>query len=468
MKPISEMTVCEQCPRIDSQRDIVFVSGKKRCPLCGRRTSALVLSKKNGKGKDVTRFPRTVKADKRQQEVIDLITSRCKDFDCPGKVVSVRVGPVVTEYILAPDRFTRVKKLKGLSEDLALAMKTDSVAVRRIAGQAAMGIAVPNDDRKTIMFSDCLKNVIAHKDDMELPLNMGVTSDGEPYVEDLATYPHLLIAGSTGAGKSVFLKNILTSLLYVRSPKQMQLVLIDPKSVELFPYKGLPHLIHEPVNDVYRALGTLDEIEQEMRRRTNNLHILKADNIKSLNTRLKAEAALLRKNGQAEAALRKESECWPYIVVVIDEMADMILAEKKMFTTKLATIAQMARAAGICIISATQRPSVDILPGKIKVNFPARAAFRVPSAADSKTVLNYKGADCLLGKGDMYLISPHKSGLQRIHVPLITDEDRDHLLRISLEYGHVNRVPADAIGKEEPVIPNGKTNGKSAVSKTIN
>lgn len=452
---------------------------KRYCPVCHKALETYTLPKHVlDANKKIQRFPREESpVTKIQQEISKKIADRCRDFDCPGKITDVLPGPMVTEYVFEPDRFTRVKKLKGLNEDLALSLapymskgdtstgqgQDSSVTIRRIAGKAAIGISIPNPDRHTISFQECLKNVIAHRDDMELPLNMGVTSTGEPYVEDLATFPHLLVGGSTGAGKSVYINDILTSLLYIRSPKQLELYMVDPKQVELFPYKGLPHLKRDPVSDVYEALSVMDGIEQEMRRRVNNLHILKAKDIKELNTRIKGEVAALKAEGKLDEAKKREDDLWPYIILVIDEMADLVLAEKKMFTQKLACISQMARAAGICIISATQRPSVDVLPGKIKVNFPARVAFRMPSAVDSKTVLNYKGAETLLGKGDCFMMSPNKSGLQRIHVPYCTPADRDQMLKISLEFGHVNSVPADA--PKEPIPP---TNGKAVKPITVN
>jgi len=201
---------------------------------------------------------------------------------------------------------------------------------------------------------------------------------------------------------------------------------------------------------VYAALSLLKDVENEMRRRSNNLHVLKADNIKTLNTRIKAEVAQLRKEGRHDEAARREGDLWPYIVVVIDEMSDLILTEKKEFITQIGLLAQMARAAGICLISATQRPDVSILPNKVKVNFTARVCFRVPTMFDSKTVLAYKGAENLLGKGDMFLVTPHKTGLQRIHAPLTTPEDRNKLLTISTRYGHVLRVPADSMDAKNP------------------
>jgi len=428
--------VCKNCKGLDGMH---FCTTKKRCLLCGRLTQPLdsefFHGKKDKHGKkipkDAQRFPRELAADKEQSIAVNIIQEKCRDFDCPGRVMEIRKGPMVTEYEFAPDRFTRLKKLKTIHEDLAMSLEAETVTVQRLVGKGTMSISISNKERKPIMFQDCLKNVIAHRDDMALPINFGVTSTGEAYVEDLALMPHLLISGQTGAGKSVFINNILTSLLYVRSPKEMELILIDPKSVELFPYKGLPHLKHEPVAGVYEALQLLETMIQEMKRRTSHLHFTKVKNLKEYNEKMKA-------SGHPE-------DCLPYIVIVIDEMADIILQEKKVFTEKMAQISAMARAAGIHVIACTQRPSVDILSGKIKVNFPARVAFRVPSNADSKTILNVKGAETLLGKGDMFYMSPIKGGLQRLHAPMTTKADVDQMMKLSIEIGHVNNVPADGV-----------------------
>jgi S-DNA-T family DNA segregation ATPase FtsK/SpoIIIE len=468
-KEAPPLYVCHGCQKLGG-RDL-FVWWRKRCPLCGRLTEKFTLegqgkSEKNKKflvngkwikSKDIQRFPRELAANPEQKRVVDIITERSRDFDCPGKVIEIRQGPMVTEYKFQPDRFTRLYRIKNINEDLAIALSAESVTVQRIPGEAAIGVSIPNAERKTILFDDCLKNVIAHKDDMELPINFGVTATGEPFVEDLVRLPHLLVAGSTGAGKSVFLNNVLCSLLYIRSPKQLKLILIDPKSVELFPYKGLPHMMMDPVASVYDALSQLDRMVQEMKRRTSNLNFAKVKNIQEYNAKMKAEG--------------HPDDQWPYIMIVIDEMADLVLQEKKTFTEKMASISAMARAAGIHVIAATQRPSVDVLSGKVKVNFPARIAFRVPSQADSKTILGHKGAEQLLGRGDMFYISPEKSGMQRLHAPLTTQPDVTKMLEMSVKIGHVLNVPADGLSEtpigtavpelvDEADTGKGKKNGK--------
>ena len=460
MEP-KKLYICIACPAVGG-KDVIVVR-RHRCVLCGRLMDrfdqeTMTVKGKKGKGfKDAKRFPRELAADLEQKRVVDIITNRVRDFDCPGKVVAIRKGPMVTEYEFAPDRYTRINKLKNLNEDLAVALSAENVAMQRLPGKAAIGIWVPNAVRTEVTFADCLKNTIAHRDDMELPINFGITATGDPYVEDLTRMPHLLIGGSTGAGKSVFLNNVLTSLLYIRSPKQLKLVMIDPKSVELFHYKGLPHLIHEPVAGVYEALDLMERMTQEMRRRTSNLFTMKCKNLKEYNDKVKKEAAGLRSLGDKLAADKKLDECWPYIVIVIDEMADLVLQEKKSFIEKMASISAMSRAAGIHVIAATQRPSVDVLAGKIKVNFPARVAFRVPAQQDSKTILNTKGAEQLMARGDMFYLSPEKAGIQRLHAPFIRQEDIDRMLALSLEMGHVWNVPADGVA-----IPSGNSAEEAA------
>lgn len=445
---INEIPVmlCRKCTKLGKD---VFWAWRKRCAFCGRLTEAYDVdyleggSKKGKKLPDgVKRWPRRLAADPEQQKVVDIITTRTKDFDCPGKIVEIQKGPVVTQYEFQPDRFTRLNRLKNINEDLAIALGAESVSVQRIPGKAAIGVSIPNAIRQEISFSECLKNTVSHKDDMELPINLGVTATGEPYVEDLVRMPHLLVAGSTGTGKSVFINNLLISLLNIRSAKQLRLIMIDPKSVELFPYKGLPHLLADPVAGVYDALSLMEKMIQEMKRRTSNLHIAKVKNIQEYNQKMKDE-------GHAD-------DIWPYIVIVIDEMSDLMHQEtKRDFTDKLKSISAMARAAGIHIIAATQRPSVDVLSGSVKVNFPARVAFRVPSQSDSKTILG-KGADAsqLLGRGDMFFSTPEKTGMQRLHAPFAKQSDITRMLELSLKMGHVLSTPSDNAEEEEaPVLP---------------
>jgi DNA segregation ATPase FtsK/SpoIIIE, S-DNA-T family len=451
------LRICQNCKGLDGHH---FITTKKRCLICDRITSPLdadFIFRKDKEAKmkskwpkNIKRFPRELTADKDQQIVVNVIQEKVKDFECPGKITDVKKGPIVTEYEFMPDRYTRLKRLKTLNEDLAVALSAETVTIQRIPGKNTMSISIPNKDRKTVTFNDCLKNVAEVEKDMAVPINFGITASGEPMVVDLADCLHMLVGGQTGSGKSVFLNNLLLSMLVHRSPKELNLYLVDPKSVELFPYKGIPHLQSEPLNDVWRALGMMDGLIEEMKRRTTFFEITGVKNLKEFN-------ALMDKNG-------KPDEKKPYVVAVFDEIADMILQQKKEFTQRMAQIAQMARASGIYVIAATQRPSVDILKGTIKVNFPTRVAFRVPSAVDSKTILNFKGAEQLLGRGDMFALLPHKSAAQgfgfHLHSPLVTNEERDKILDQIKAIGFDSRCVADG------PLPGQKatgTNGKSVV-----
>ena len=432
---IKYLRVCKSCRVIE--QDLVIWK-KKHCPLCGSSTAQYVMPasvKANG-AKAKVKENGSFSVDKSQMSIISMVTGRTKDFDCPGFVSNIIKGPVVTEYEFTPDRFTRIKKLRTLDEDLALALSVDTVSIRRIPGRPCIGISIPNADRTEVTFKSSLENVIKKSDTMAVPLNFGIMSDGSPYVEDLAEYPHLLVGGATGTGKSVLLHQLISSLLLVRSPKQLQFVFIDPKTVELFSYKGIPHLAMEPVSTVWRAIDVLSEVIKTMKDRTEILHAHQTSNIKEFNSKIMGRVEAHRVSGDENLAREELKRLWPYIVVVIDEFADIVIQEKKSFINRMASISQMARASGISVIAATQRPSVDVLPGKVKVNFLARAAFRMPSARDSQTVLNYRGAETLLGKGDMFMLSPDKTGLQRIHVAHCRREDRDGIIRRAVGLGY--------------------------------
>lgn len=469
--------ICRNCKAFGGKRDFILLryhnySGV-RCQLCRRMMGPLdvkgdardegIAFKKGGK-----KHPRLLTADADQQHVAELISSRCLDLDCPGKITDVRQGPIVTEYQFSPDQFTRIRKVRGIGEDLAVALNVENVSFARTPGKPCLSVYVPNKDRKIVQFSDTLKNVIAHREDMELPLDLGVTSTGQPYIEDLTKLPHLLIAGSTGAGKSTLLHAIILSLLYIRNPKQLKFLMIDPKQVELPKYNDLPHMMMPAESSVYCALDVLDTTVQEMRRRMANLHGFNCQNIAEYNEKVAKEAEIFRQAGKINEAERRADDAWPRIVVVIDEIADFMLQEKKLFTEKLAEISGMARAAGIHLIAATQRPSVDVINGKIKVNFPARVGFKVPAVQDSKTILHAKGCESLLGYGDMFYMTPVRPGLQRLHSPLTTPADIEQLKKLSLEIGHFRRVPADGPAPE-PIIAEGKkANGKPLPKTMVN
>jgi DNA segregation ATPase FtsK/SpoIIIE, S-DNA-T family len=350
------------------------------------------------------------KLTEEQKVACTAIEERSTFFGCPGKVVGVKKGPVITLYEFEPGKATRVKKLQSLQEDLALALSADAVMVRRIAGRNLMAIEISNkpSERKNILFRDTLERLReAKRDGMKLPLNLGTDPFGVQVVDDLADLPHLLIAGSTGSGKSVSLNCFISSLIMTCSPQELQFYMIDPKGVELIHYNGIPHMKIDMVTSPHYAKDMLERLSNEMRHRLQRLTSERVRDIHELNLILKG----------------REAPLMPRIVLIVDELGDLMLQDKKEFSRLFAEIAQMARATGIHMICATQRPSVDVLSGKIKVNFPARMSFRVTSSIDSKTIVQTKGAEGLLGRGDMLYLSPARSGLMRIHAPWVPLDD---------------------------------------------
>jgi DNA segregation ATPase FtsK/SpoIIIE, S-DNA-T family len=335
----------------------------------------------------------------------ETIEERAEFFGCPGKVTEIRKGPVITLYEFKPAKTTRVKRLIALQEDLALALSAEAVMVRRIPGKEAMGIEISNEEgeRQSVAFRASLSAVrAAKKAGMELPLNLGIDPFGAPIVDDLAAMPHLLIAGSTGSGKSVSLNCIISSLLTVCSPDELEFYMIDPKGVELSHYDGIPHMKEPMVTTPHRAKEMLENLIDVMRMRLTLLGSKKVRDIKEYN-----------------ALIAKPEDKMARIVCIIDELGDLMMQDRRAFTRLIAEISGMARATGIHMVCATHRPSVDVLSGKVKVNFPGRMAFRVTSAVDSKVIIHRKGAEGLLGRGDMMYLSPTRSTTIRIHAPWV-------------------------------------------------
>jgi DNA segregation ATPase FtsK/SpoIIIE-like protein len=405
------------------------VSNLQKCPVC----SGAMKQYKPERASKAKRFPRPITPQTiEQRRVAGVIEQVCETFLCPGEVMSYRAGPVVTEYKFQPNKMSRVKNLKSLNEDLALAIPAENVSVSRAPAERAMNISVPNKVRTEIKFEDTLRNVEAHRHDMQLPINLGVTSVGDPVVIDLAKQPHMLIAGSTGTGKSVLLNGILCSLLHVRNANELQLYLIDPKQVELLPYSGLPHTKRPPVSNTFDALALMRMMIEEMTKRMSFMYFNRVKNLPELN-------AILKKEGKPTL---------PHWVLVIDEFAQLVQDQKKLFNECIGTLTSQARAAGIHIIAATQRTSVDIIKGPIKANFLCRVALRLPSASDSKTILSGKaGAEQLLGNGDIFVQSPSFPGLTRVHSAHCREEDIRLMLERSSMLGHVNSCPADGTPK---------------------
>lgn len=363
------------------------------------------------------------KIDERElMESARLLEDKCREFAVEGSVVQIHPGPVVTTFEFKPDAGVKYAKITGLADDLCLAMKADSVLIDRIAGKSTVGIQIPNHTREPISLRELLESEAYRKSTSKLTIALGKTIHGEPYMADLATMPHLLIAGSTGAGKSVSMNGMLTSILYRASPEDVRMILIDPKRLELGMYEEIPHLMTPVVVDPKQAANALRWAVREMEERYKTLAAVGVRNIEQYNRNVRATLAegIPPDDG-------KELKTLPFIVVVIDELADLMMVASNEVEESIARLAQMARAVGIHLILATQRPSVDVITGLIKANLPARIAFRVASKIDSRTILDGNGAEQLLGKGDMLFLPPASSRFIRVHAPYISEQESARL-----------------------------------------
>ncbi len=353
-----------------------------------------------------------------------LLEKKLLDFGVEGSVTEVAPGPVITMYEYEPAPGVKISKVSGLSDDLALALRAHSIRiVAPIPGKAAIGVEIPNTRREVVYLKEILCSEAFSAHSSHLVMALGKDTSGLPVVTDLAKMPHLLIAGATGSGKSVGLNAMILSILYKSSPDDVRFLLIDPKRIELSTYEGIPHLLHPVLSDPKQATLGLRWTVEEMERRYRLLAKMGARNISSYNQKLKKMA---KKAGEPPAEGQEPEEEpreLPYIVVVIDELADLMMVSSKEVETHIARLAQMARAAGIHLILATQRPSVDVLTGVIKANFPVRISFQVSSRIDSRTILDNMGAEKLLGNGDMLFLPPGVSKVQRIHGAYVSEPE---------------------------------------------
>ena len=330
------------------------------------------------------------------------------NFGVSGRVVGISPGPVVTTYEYAPAAGIKINKIVALADDLALGLKAQSVrVVGSVPGKAALGIEIPNKDRQVVYIRDLLTTEKYRSSVAKLSIALGLDVVGNPVISDLAKMPHLLIAGATGAGKSVAINTIISSLLYNATPDEVRLLMVDPKRIELSGYEGIPHLLHPVVVEPKLASRALQWAVREMERRYRLLEEAKVKNFDSYN----------------EIA----AERLPYIVIIVDELADLMMVASKDVEASIARLAQMARASGMHLILATQRPSVDVLTGLIKANFPTRISFKVASKIDSRTIIDTSGAEHLLGAGDM-LYLPSGRPLQRIHGAYISEAETTRIV----------------------------------------
>jgi len=348
------------------------------------------------------------------------LEQKLNDFNVTGKVVAANSGPVITTFEYQPAAGVKINKIVNLGDDLALAMRAASIRiVAPIPGKAAVGIEIPNTNRQLVNFKDVVSSQAFKKSASPLTIGLGKDIVGQAVVAALDKMPHLLIAGATGTGKSVGLNSMICSLLYKSSPDDMKLLMVDPKRIEFSMYDGIPHLITPVVTEADKATNALFWAVNEMERRYELLSQLKARNLMQYNRYVD-----LKKKNSDGITPPKE----PFIVIIIDELADLMMVASRDVEVSLTRLAQMARAAGIHLILATQRPSVDVLTGLIKANFPTRLSFQVSSRTDSRTIIDGNGAETLLGDGDMLFLPPGTAKLQRIHGAYISDKEIDRLI----------------------------------------
>lgn len=390
------------------------------------------------------------------EELGRVLVGKLATFKIAGQLVGMTTGPVVTQFEVSPAPGIKVSRIANLEADLALAMRAPSVRILApIPGKGAVGVEVPNPAPEMVFFREVLEAAPFRGSKAQLPLALGKDISGQPYVADLARMPHLLIAGATGSGKSVCINTIITSLIYRHSPQTLRLLMVDPKMVELIMYNDLPHLRHPVVTDNQDAAGVLKWAVLEMERRYELLSVNGVRNLQDFNKRL-ADGQILRspeadgEEGDPDRWIYRAGPL-PYIVVVIDELADLMMTVQGEVEKPLALLAQKARAIGIHLILATQRPSVNVITGLIKANFPSRIAFRVSSKIDSRTILDQNGADALLGNGDMLFLPPGAGDPVRVQGAYLSTEETEHLMGWYREQAERRREEALASGSPPEV-----------------
>jgi len=359
--------------------------------------------------------PQTIRESELREEA-KVLVEKCGEFDVRGQVVQINPGPMVTTYEFKPEAGVKYSRVTGLADDLCLAMRAESILIERMAGKSTVGIQVPNHDRETIHLRDVLESETFAKSKTRLTIAMGKDINGRIVTADLASMPHVLIAGSTGSGKSVAINAMIMSLLYRTTPSQVRLILVDPKRVELGMYEGVPHLFTPIITEPKLAANALRNAVREMERRLKLLASRSVRNIDQYNKLFEGAMPSLFEESEDEQPL-------PYIVIIIDELADLMMLDRANVEESITRLAQMARAVGIHLVLATQRPSVDVITGLIKANVPTRISFRLATKVDSRTILDTNGAEALLGRGDMLFLPPGTSRLMRLHAPYVSEKE---------------------------------------------
>jgi DNA segregation ATPase FtsK/SpoIIIE, S-DNA-T family len=394
--------------------------------------------------------PHSEQADNELLSLATRLAEKCKEFNVTGQIKHICPGPVVTTYEFKPDPGVKYSRVVSLVDDLCLALKAESIRIDRMPGKPHVGIEVPNPRRETIFLREVIESRAFRESSSKLTIALGKTIDGLNYVADLAKMPHLLIAGTTGAGKSVGVNALIVSILYRARPDEVKFILIDPKRLELGLYEDIPHLATPIITDPKLASRSLKWAVGEMEKRYRDLAGWGVRNIDGYNTEI------MRRNLVKEYDDRGEPhKPLPYIVIIIDELADLMMTSGREVEESITRLAQMARAVGIHLVLATQRPSVDVITGLIKANFPSRISFRVSSKVDSRTIIDTNGAEHLLGRGDMLFLPPGTSRLIRVHGAYIDESEIGRIVNHSKAQGKpeynetITQSEEEALGLEE-------------------
>ncbi|UCC38931.1 MAG: DNA translocase FtsK [Candidatus Aminicenantes bacterium] len=383
------------------------------------------------------------------------IEEKLREFRVDGEVREYHPGPIVTTYEFFPEAGVKVSQVANLTEELSLALEAESVRIQRIPGKSSLGIEVPNNKREIIMLRDVIQSEKFVNSPSKLTFALGKTIHGDVYLTDLSVMPHLLIAGATGTGKSVALNSLIGSILYKATPEEVKLILIDPKRLEFPLYEGIPHLFSPVIKDPKKAGTVLTDTIKKMEERYQKLGYLRVRNIEQYNQQVKK--ILKEKKSELTEQEKEELKPIPYLVIIIDELAELMMIGAQEVEYCIARLAQLARAVGIHLVMATQRPSIDVITGTIKNNFSSRIAFRVPSKVDSRIILDSSGAEKLLGMGDMLFMPPNYPRLIRLHCSFISVPEVTRLVKYAKKQGapvyderivNVLKSPADAIWEE--------------------
>ena len=361
----------------------------------------------------------------------ELIKSRCAEFGVEGSVEGISPGPVITVYEFQPAPGVKVSQIVNLQDELALALKAHSVRIERLPGRSTLGIEVPNRERGNIPLGTLLSAESFRKSRSPLTMALGVTIYGEPFYADLASMPHLLVAGATGSGKSVGLQTMITSIIYKAPPDEVRFIFIDPKRIELGVYADIPNLETKVVVEPQQAANVLNNMVAEMERRYRLLAEVHVRSIAFYNSAIRdpEQRRRLALDEESSDFAPEDFKPLPYFVIIIDELADLMMVASSEVETAIARLAQMARAVGIHLIVATQRPSVDILTGTIKANFPCRISYATATRHDSRTILDQAGAEQLLGKGDALYMPPGTSRTMRLHGGYVSEQETAGMIR---------------------------------------